>query len=83
VNLDDLALAAPKMSRGMSVDEYIDELAVWLKSAVGIYTPDLLMALIRELAKRDRRLKYITPKKVRHRLYVLEKKGLVKLRVVR
>jgi len=76
--LEELAEEAPRMN--CSMDEYIDRLALWLRDRVGVYTPDLLMALLRVLAeKRDRRLKYVTRRKVLYRLAVLEKKGLIKL----
>jgi len=79
-SFDELVEKAPKMN--CSADEYIDSLALWLKSEVGVYTPDLLIALIKELSKRDRRLRYVTPKKVMHRLHVLERRGLLRLRYV-
>ncbi len=67
----------------MDVDEYIDTLALWLRDVLGIYTPDLLVALINELARRrDSRLKHVTARKVKYRLTVLAKLGKIKLRRV-
>lgn len=79
VKLEDLANEAPKF-HNMSLDEYIDTLAIWLRDRVGVYTPDLLVALIVVLSQRDRRLRFVTRHKVLHRISVLEKKGLLRVR---
>lgn len=81
MRLEELAAEAPRFSN-MDVDEYIDTLAVWLRDRVGVYTPDLLVALLRVLAERDRRLRFVTRHKVLHRLSVLEKKGVLRVRRV-
>lgn len=80
-SLDELVREAPPF-RG-SVEEYIDEVALWLKERVGVYTPALLLAIIRKKAENDKRLqRAITWRRVYSRLIILEKKGLIRLRRV-